>query len=310
MSAAEQAGQSLTVAQRLHVALLYCLPQHLLSRCLYFLTRRRLPGVTSLIRWFVRSYGVDLHEAAESDAANYATFNAFFTRALRPGARTIADLPQGLVSPVDGTVSEIGRIESGRVLQAKGIDYELAALLGGDIDPAPFVDGAFATLYLSPRDYHRVHMPCAGTLQAMSCVPGRLFSVAPHTVASVPRLFTRNERVACQFQTTLGPLAMVLVGAINVAAIETVWHGLVTPPHRRRTQHWHYQDTPPTFSAGQEMGRFNMGSTVIVLAPASVQWLPQLTQGTAVRLGEVLGSADADTVRRGVSLAGARADAK
>ena len=291
MSADDDAGQPLTVAQRLHVALLYCLPQHFVSRCVYFLTRRRLPGIAGLIRWFVRSFGVNLQEAEQPDATYYATFNAFFTRALQPGARTIANLPQGLVSPVDGTVSEIGRIESGRLLQAKGIDYELAALLGGAIDPAPFADGAFATLYLSPRDYHRVHMPCAGTLQTMSYVPGRLFSVAAHTVATVPRLFTRNERMACLFDSPLGPLAMVMVGAINVAAIETVWHGLVTPPHLRRARHWHYADSPRGFTAGEEMGRFNMGSTVIVIAGANVQWLPSLVHGSPVRLGEALGSA-------------------
>jgi phosphatidylserine decarboxylase len=256
----------------------------------YYVTRLRLPGVAGIIRWFVRSYAVDLHEAEHPQATAYATFNEFFTRKLAGGARPIADLPSGLVSPVDGTVSEIGRITSGRLLQAKGFDYDLAALLGGAIDPGLFSDGAFATLYLSPRDYHRVHMPCAGTLTAMSYVPGRLFSVAPHTVATVERLFTRNERVACLFETPLGPVALVLVGAINVAAIETVWSGLVTPPHRRRPGHWRYADVPVALAAGEEMGRFNMGSTVIVVAPSSLQWLPNLVHGTAVRLGEALGS--------------------
>ncbi|MDH3712857.1 MAG: archaetidylserine decarboxylase [Gammaproteobacteria bacterium] len=290
MSAGNTVRPPITSIQRLHIALLYCLPHHLISRCLYYLTRRRLPGVTGIIRWFVRSYAVDLHEAEAPQAAAYATFNDFFTRALASDARTIVDLPHGLVSPVDGTVSEIGRIESGRLLQAKGFDYGLAALLGGGIDPEPFRDGAFATLYLSPRDYHRVHMPCSGTLAAMSYVPGRLFSVAPHTVATVEQLFTRNERVACLFAAPLGPVALVLVGAINVAAIETVWSGLVTPPHRRQPSHWRYTDTPVELAAGEEMGRFNMGSTVILVAPSSLQWLPHLAHGTAVRLGEALGS--------------------
>jgi len=291
MSAAETAGKPVTFAQRLHVGLLYCLPQHLVSRCLYVITRRRIPGVARIIRWFVRRYAVDLHEAERADATAYATFNEFFTRALKSDARTVADLPLGLVSPVDGTVSELGRIASGKLLQAKGIDYELAALLGGVIDPDPFADGAFATLYLSPRDYHRVHMPCAGKLLAMSYVPGRLFSVAPHTVATVRRLFTRNERVVCLFESALGPVVLVLVGAINVAAIETVWHGLVTPPHRSRPQHWRYAETPVELAAGEEMGRFNMGSTVILVAPPTVQWLTHFVHGTAIRLGEALSSA-------------------
>ena len=291
MSAEKPAGTSVTFAQRLQVALLYCLPHHMISRCVFHFTRCRLPGLAGIIRWFVRSYAVDLREAERPHAAAYATFNEFFTRALDGGARTIAHLPGGLVSPVDGAVSEIGHIESGRLLQAKGAYYDLAALLGGDIDHSLFDDGAFATLYLSPRDYHRVHMPCRGKLLAMSYVPGRLFSVAPHTVATVERLFTRNERVACLFESPLGPLAIVLVGAINVAAIETVWSGLVTPPHRRRTGHWRYTDTTVELAAGEEMGRFNMGSTVIVVAPSKVRWLPHLAHGTAVRLGEALSSA-------------------
>ena len=292
MSSGNVPANPITFRQRLHVALLYCLPHHLVSRGLYFLTRRRLPGLALVIGWFVRRYGVELQDAAQPEIREYATFNAFFTRALQPGARTIADLPHGLISPVDGTVSAVGRITAGRLLQAKGIDYSLAALLGGGIDPDPFEDGAFATLYLSPRDYHRVHMPCRGTLRAMSYVPGRLFSVAPHTVATVARLFTRNERVASLFDTPLGPVAVVLVGAINVAAIETVWSGLVTPPQGRRPRHWRYADAPVELAAGAELGRFNMGSTVIVLAPRRLRWAAQLASGTPVRLGQPLGTSD------------------
>lgn len=238
------------------------------------------------MRWFIRAYGADMDEAAETDPAAYPSFNAFFTRALRPGVRPIGGDEGTPVSPVDGRVSQAGRIEAGRLYQAKGIDYGLVDLLGGDPrDAAPFMDGAFATLYLAPGDYHRIHMPLTGQLRRMCHVPGRLWSVAPWTVRSLPGLFARNERVVALFDTDQGPLGLVLVGAINVAAIETVWAGLVTPPRGRSVIHTDYGDNGPRISRGSEMGRFNMGSTVIVLTPPGVPLDKVPAPGERVRVG-------------------------
>lgn len=260
------------------------------------------PLKTLAIRTVVRLYGVDLSEAVETDPRRYPSFNAFFTRALRPEARPVASGAGDVACPVDGTVSEIGEIDDGRLLQAKGLRYTVEDLLGGGGDPRvpgaeAFHQGSFATLYLSPRDYHRVHMPLTGRLAGMVHVPGRLFSVQPGTVRAVPRLFTRNERVAAIFETEAGPLAVVLVGAIFVGAIETVWAGLVTPPRGRVLTRVTYRVTAPDPGAeplvlprGVEMGRFNMGSTVIVLfGPGAVEWRPDLELGTTVRMGEAIG---------------------
>ncbi len=272
------------------VLLLACLPQHAVSRLTLRLTRLRTRLKDPVVRWFIRAYGADMDEAAERDPAAYPTFNAFFTRPLRPGARPIAGDEKTPVSPVDGRVSQAGRIEAGRLYQAKGIDYGLPDLLGGDPrDAEPFMDGAFATLYLAPGDYHRIHMPLTGRLRRMCHVPGRLWSVAPWTVRSVPGLFARNERVVALFDTDRGPFGLVLVGAINVAAIETVWAGLVTPPRGRSVIHTEYRDHGPLIRRGSEMGRFNMGSTVIVLTPPGIPLDQVPAPGERVRVGMELG---------------------
>jgi len=277
------------VATRLRLWLFTCLPQHALSRVVFHLTRVRTRLKDPLVRWFIRRYGVDMREAADPDPAAYASFNEFFTRPLRAGARPLPGDDASVVSPVDGRISQIGRITEGAIIQAKGIDYTAAALLGGSDLARDFADGSFATLYLAPGDYHRIHMPLAGRLQQMVHVPGRLYSVAPWTVAGLPGLFTRNERVCTIFSTAHGPLAMAWVGAINVAAIETVWSGLVTPPRGRRIRRTDYtSSTPVELDRGAEAGRFNMGSTVILLLAHGVTWDAGLLPGERVRMGQRL----------------------
>lgn len=276
-------------SDRLRCALLWLLPQHAISRLLFALTRVRTRAKDPIVRWFIRRFGVDMSEAAEPDARAYSSFNEFFTRALRADARPFAGDEGTLISPVDGRLSARGAITDDRLIQAKGIDYSLTALLGGDADAAErFHGGAYATLYLAPGDYHRIHMPLEGRLTEMVHVPGRLYSVAPWTVALIDGLFARNERVCAHFDTEAGPLCLVLVGAINVAAIETVWAGLVTPPRGRRVTHWDY-GAGPELARGAEMGRFNMGSTVVVLAPPGTTWDMERPEGERVRLGESLG---------------------
>ncbi len=265
-------------------------PHHLLSRAMYRLTRMTLaPLKNGFIRWFVGRYQVDLEESEESELTRYATFNAFFTRALRPGARTLPDEPGAVVCPVDGQISQLGAVERGSLVQAKGHDYTLAQLVTGD--PAryePFLDGKFATLYLSPKNYHRVHMPCPGTLREMTYVPGRLFSVNQSTSRVVPRLYARNERVVCLFDTPAGPMALVLVGALFVGSVETVWHGEVAPGPSLR--HWRYAEDAPQLQRGEEMGRFNMGSTVVLLLTREAcAWLSHLQSGQVVQMGDVIG---------------------
>ncbi len=268
--------------------LLYPLPHHWVSRVIYFLTRRRTQLKNPAIRWFIRRFKVDMSEAVQQDIERYPTFNDFFTRTIRPELRPIAGQTDALACPVDGAVSQLGTIDGTRILQAKGRDYSLLELLGGRQEWVEhFAGGRFITLYLSPKDYHRIHMPYDGQLRHMLYVPGRLFSVAPHTVRTIPRLFARNERVISYFDSPVGPFAMVLVGAINVAAIETVWHGMVTPPHRS-IQHYEYADKKIMLSKGAEMGRFNMGSTVILLTGPNVNWEPALTAEQPVRLGQKL----------------------
>ncbi len=269
----------------------YLMPGHAISRLAYRLSRVTTPWIKNpLNRWFVRQFGLDLSEAEHSDPTAYPSLNALFTRALKPGARPLPDDPRLLVSPADGVLSEFGTARADRLLQAKGIDYSLQALLGGDAAlSAPFRDGAFATVYLSPRDYHRFHMPLDGRLTHMIYVPGRLFSVSLMTARHIPGLFARNERVVCLFDTPAGRMAVVLVGAVNVAAIETVWAGLVTPPPRGDIEVTTYPDGP-TLHRGDELGRFNMGSTVIVLMEKDrLQWLPETRPGMAVRMGQALG---------------------
>jgi len=256
-------------------------------------SRERGPTTTRLVRWFVRKYGVDLGEAVESDPAAYASFNDFFTRALKPGARPIADAD--LVCPVDGTISQFGAIEHDQVLQAKGHRYSTTALVGGDHALAErFHDGSFATLYLSPKDYHRIHMPCDGTLVRMIHVPGSLFSVNPVTARGVPRLFARNERVVCVFESDVfGVFVLTLVGATIVGSMATVWHGVVNPPRVRRVREWHYPERGVTLKQGEEMGRFLLGSTVVLLFPkCALRFNPRWQPGAPIRLGEPMAELD------------------
>jgi phosphatidylserine decarboxylase len=250
-------------------------------------SRERGPTTTRLVRWFVRKYGVDLGEAVESDPGAYASFNDFFTRALKPGARPIANAD--LVCPVDGSISQFGAIEHDQVLQAKGHRYSTTALVGGDHALAErFHDGSFATLYLSPKDYHRIHMPCDGTLVRMIHVPGSLFSVNPVTARGVPRLFARNERVVCVFESDVfGVFVLTLVGATIVGSMATVWHGVVNPPRVRRVREWHYPERAVKLEQGAEMGRFLLGSTVVLLFPKrTLRFNPRWRPGAPIRLGE------------------------
>jgi len=234
-----------------------------------------------------------MSEAAQADYRAYEHFNAFFTRALKADARPLARDEQTLCSPVDGTVSQLGRIDGNRIFQAKGRDYSLIELLGGDKARAePFRNGSFATLYLSPRDYHRIHMPLTGQLREMVHIPGKLFSVSPLTTRMVPNLFARNERVVCIFDSSIGPLGLILVGAINVASIETVWAGVVTPPLGKTIRRWDYPaqgNDSVRLEKGEEMGRFNMGSTVILLAPPdTLDWQISMSANSSIRMGQAL----------------------
>ncbi len=285
---------------RLFVATQHILPQHALSGLMYRLARVRWrPLKDLLIRTLLRLYRIDMSEAAQPDPLAYVHFNAFFTRALRPDARPQDQDPKAVVSPVDGAISQIGSIEAGRLIQAKGRDFTVEELFGGNIERArAYAGGSFATLYLAPSDYHRIHMPLGGSLTWMRHVPGHLFSVNHATAALVPRLFARNERVICGFDTQAGEMGMVLVGAIFVGGIETVWAGEVTPTRARRSVSAARQtqtDTqteqrPVRLERGEEMGRFNLGSTVILLfEPGRVRWEERLRPGQTVRLGERLG---------------------
>jgi phosphatidylserine decarboxylase len=277
---------------RLYVGVQYLLPQHLLSAFMFRTTRVRWrPFKALLIRAFLRLYRVDMTEARESDPGVYGTFNQFFTRPLRAGARPLAVREDAVACPADGVLSQIGTIAGDRIFQAKGRDYSLLELLGGNRAWAErLAGGLFATIYLSPRDYHRVHMPLAGTLRQMQHVPGRLFAVNPVTAAQVPRLFARNERVVCLFEGEPGPFALILVGAIFVGSMETVWAGQVTPAPRIRPDRIYEVDEAIHLEKGAEMGRFNMGSTVILLiGPNRSTWSPGLRTGDNVRMGERIG---------------------
>jgi len=277
---------------RLYVGLQYLLPQHLLSALMFRATRVRWrPLKALLIRAFLRLYRVDMTEARESDPGAYATFNQFFTRPLRAGARPLAVQQDAVACPADGVLSQLGTIAGDRIFQAKGQDYSLLELLGGNRAWAErLAGGQFATIYLSPRDYHRVHMPLAGTLRQMQHVPGRLFAVNPVTATQVPRLFARNERVLCLFDGEPGPFALILVGAIFVGSMETVWAGQVTPTPRIRPDRTYEVDEAIHLEKGAEMGRFNMGSTVILLiGPDRSTWSPGLRTGDKVRMGERIG---------------------
>jgi phosphatidylserine decarboxylase len=271
----------------------HMVPQQLLSRCTGWLAGLHRPAwlVQWFIRRFIRHFGVNMEEAAEPDPAAYASFNAFFTRPLREGARPLAQAD--VVCPADGAISQIGEIDGGRIFQAKGRYYSTHELLGGDAARSDLFEGGhFVTVYLSPRDYHRVHMPVAGRLTATGYIPGKLFSVNAVTAARVERLFARNERLVCHFDTAAGPMALILVGAMVVAGIETVWSGQVAPPPRQPVFREYLQ--PPAaveLARGEEMGRFLLGSTVILLFPrGAVAWAEGYGAGSTTRLGERLGA--------------------
>lgn len=275
----------------LFTALQRILPQHTLSRWLAKVANARSPILkNNLIRQFVRHYQVDLEEADRDRPELYATFNDFFTRGLKSGARCMDDDARGVTSPADGTVSQIGRIRQGQLLQAKNHNYSLYALLGGDSQQTQaFADGAFATIYLSPRDYHRVHMPMAAQLIATRYIPGKLFAVNAVTARGIPGLFARNERLVCTFETEIGNMVLVLVGAMFVAGIETVWKAHY-PPRLQCCETFSASSPHSTsFEKGAEMGRFKFGSTVIMLLPPSVTWLETNKPDGAVRMGEKLG---------------------
>jgi phosphatidylserine decarboxylase len=243
------------------------------------------------IRRFIARYGVHMSEAADPDVSHYSSFNEFFTRSLREGARPLSDAQW--VCPVDGAISQFGPITRDRIFQAKGHDYTTRALVGGDATlAAQFEDGAFATLYLSPKDYHRIHMPCAGRLVRMIHVPGTLFSVNPATARGVPGLFARNERVVCVFDSERGPFVLVLVAATIVGSMATVWHGVVNPPRPAGVREWTYGEGDVMLERGAEMGRFLLGSTVVMLFPRNtLAFIPQWSPGRSIRMGEAMGMA-------------------
>jgi phosphatidylserine decarboxylase len=279
------------MSERLAVLAQYLLPKKPLTLFAGWVARAQWGALTrTIIRRFVARYGVNMGEAANSQLQSYASFNDFFTRALREGARPLA--AAAFVSPVDGAISQLGAIEKDQIFQAKGHSYSTTALVGGDAQlAAQFENGHFATLYLSPKDYHRIHMPVQGRLRRMIYVPGDLFSVNPATARGVPGLFARNERVVCVFDTAHGPFVLVLVGATIVGSMATVWHGVVNPPRSTEIREWRYDDKNITLNQGEEMGRFLLGSTVVMLWPQStLSFNEEWTTGRAIRMGEAMAS--------------------
>lgn len=274
------------------ILLQYIVPHRLLSRIVFHATRWTwTPWKNLLIRQITQRFRVDLNEAAEPDINAYAHFNAFFTRALKADARPISDDADALLCPADGHISQSGAIQSGRIFQAKGQEFSATELLGNADDARPYAEGQFITVYLSPRDYHRVHMPLAGTLVSTTHVPGRIFSVAPKAVESIPRLFARNERLVCHFEGAHGPFAVVLVGALLVSSVSTVWGDLEIPPYASAVKRRDYRSQSIRIGRGEELGRFNMGSTVIILLPAGGPTLdPTLKPEQAVRVRQTMGS--------------------
>jgi phosphatidylserine decarboxylase len=270
----------------------HLMPQQTLSRAAGWLADTDIKWIKDpFTRWFVKRYQVDMSEAQIEDPESYRSFNDFFTRALKADARPICPQDKAIACPADGAISQLGDIEYGRVFQAKGQSYSLVELLGGDHEmAAPFTEGKFATIYLSPKDYHRVHMPLSGQLRTMVHIPGKLFSVNDATAREVPRLFARNERVVAIYETEVGPMAVIMVGAMIVASIETVWAGQVTPV-KRHIRTWHYPDTQKIHLAkGEEMGRFKLGSTAIILFAANkMTWNENFQAGTPTRMGQNLG---------------------
>ena len=282
---------------RAFVALQRLLPQHGISRLVLAATRSRSPAFkNALIRLFVRGFNPDMKDAVETEPTAYGSFNEFFTRALREGTRPVDADPQAIVSPVDGTVSEAGELTADRLLQAKGHTYSLRALLAGNTAwERTFLGGTFATIYLAPYNYHRIHMPLAGELRESFYVPGRLFSVNRTTAQLVPGLFAINERVFCGFDSAGVPWANILVGALNVGSMATVWHGVVNPPRGGEVREWRYDDQQIVLRQGEEMGRFLLGSTVVMLFPAPpLAFTPAWAPGRPVRLGEAMAEYRAD----------------
>ena len=288
------------MSDRLAVLPQYLLPKQALTILAGKLASKEAGNLTTkVIRWFVGRYGVDMNEAANPDIASYKSFNEFFTRPLKADARPLANA--AFLCPVDGAISQFGPIERDQIFQAKGHSYSTTALVGGDSElAAKFQDGSFATLYLSPRDYHRIHMPCDGQLTRMIYVPGELFSVNPTTARGVPGLFARNERVVCVFESAFGPFVLTLVGATIVGSMATVWHGMVNPPRPGVIREWRYDSAEGNaipqedflrgavhLKKGEEMGRFLLGSTVVMLFPKNaLQFNPEWTPTRAIRMGE------------------------
>lgn len=282
------------ILDSLFIALQRALPARLLGRCVHALTRSRNRVLKNLlIGSFVRVYGVNTAEASHRVPDGYASFNDFFTRALHPGARPVDPAPTSLVSPADGSIQQIGLLRGDEILQVKGVGYSAVELFGDDAEAAaPYRDGAFVTIYLAPWNYHRVHMPVTGRVVRMTHVPGELWSVNATTVARIPRLFARNERLICHCEAEFGPLAVVLVGALNVGSMSTAWAGEVLPRAQRSVTHWHYAAADPGthLERGATLGQFNMGSTVVVLLPrGAAVWRPELAAGVPVRVGMALG---------------------
>ncbi|MBL8299107.1 MAG: phosphatidylserine decarboxylase [Rhodanobacteraceae bacterium] len=272
------------------ILLQYALPHRLLSRLVYWATRRTWrPWKNFLIGQIVRRYQVDLSEAQVTEPSGFEHFNAFFTRALKPAARSADPAADAVLCPADGKISQAGAIRAGRIIQAKGQDYTVAELLASDEDATAYTDGSFVTVYLSPRDYHRAHMPLDGVLQSTVHVPGRLFSVAPAPVAAIPRLFARNERLICHFQGEHGPFVVVMVGAMLVSSVSTVWSGLEIPPYARRVTRRDWRDRAIRLERFAEMARFNMGSTVIVLLPPAAGEMDALAPEQPVKVGQRIG---------------------
>ncbi|MCW8996408.1 MAG: archaetidylserine decarboxylase [Psychromonas sp.] len=269
----------------------YLLPKHLVSRLVGKLAAAKAGKLTTiLIKLFIAKFKIDMSEAKYSNPEHFQTFNDFFTRELREGIRPMVAGEENIIMPVDGKISQLGDIKAGRIFQAKGHDFSLRELLGGEDDlAAEFDEGVFSTVYLSPQDYHRVHMPMTGKLEKMIFIPGDLFSVNPLTAENVPNLFARNERAVAIFSTAVGPMAMVLVGATIVASIETVWGGTIAPTADKAIQYWDYKDQDITLEKGAEMGRFKLGSTIVALFPKNtVNFAEGLQAGTVTRLGELL----------------------
>ena len=280
-----------SIKDKIFIASQHIVPQHLLSRLVGWVAETKISWIKNLfISKFIKAFNVNMDEAQRQTPEAFENFNDFFTRELKPGMRPIAEENNAIACPADGAISQLGPIENGRVFQAKGHDYSLIELLGGEAETAePFMGGQFATIYLSPKDYHRIHFPIGGTLKKMVHVPGDLFSVNPTTVAAIDELFARNERVIAFFDTPAGPMAMVMVGAIFVSSIETVWYGEVTPPRHNQIRHWSYQDKKLKYKKNEEMARFNMGSTVVLLyGKDKVTWAEGLAAGDTVQHGQVI----------------------